>query len=82
MLQTFFVLNSAENEILPAIKSKITNSCKFFLAQLSMKNSLLINMKMPTTVFALISAHTPISALLSNSVVFRLLPEYFLSTSV
>ena len=34
------------------------------------------------TVFDLINAHTPISAQLSNSVVFRLQPVYFLSTSL
>ena len=34
------------------------------------------------TVFDLISAHTPISAQSSNSVVFRLQPVYFLSTSL
>ena len=34
------------------------------------------------TVFDLITAHTPISAQSSNSVVFRLQPVYFLSTSL
>ena len=34
------------------------------------------------TVFDLINAHTPISAQSSNSVVFRLQPVYFLSTSL
>ena len=29
--KTFFMLNSAEHEICPANKSKITNDCKFFL---------------------------------------------------
>ena len=46
-----FMLNSAEHEIFHANKSQIINSAKFFLAkQLSMKISLLINMKMQTIV--------------------------------
>ena len=47
-----FMLNSAEHEIIDANKSQITNNAKFCLAkQLSMKISLLINMKMPTMAF-------------------------------
>ena len=34
------------------------------------------------TVFNLITAHTPISAQSSNSIVFRLQPVYFMSTSL
>ena len=50
------MLYSAEYEICPANKSQITNNCNFFLAeQLSMKISLLINMKMPTIVAIFIS---------------------------
>ena len=45
-----FMLNSAEHEICPANKSQITNNGKFFHSKLSMKISLLINMKMPTIV--------------------------------
>ena len=30
--KTFFMFNSAEHEICPANKSKITNDCKFFFA--------------------------------------------------
>ena len=51
--KTFFVLNSAEHEIYPANKSKITNNCKFFLAKhryVRLKISLLMNMEMPTIV--------------------------------
>ena len=31
--KTFFMLKSAEHEICPANKSKISNKCKFFLAK-------------------------------------------------
>ena len=31
--KTFFMLNSAEHEIVHANKSQITNNCKFFLAK-------------------------------------------------
>ena len=31
--KTFFMLNSAEQEISPANKSQITNNCNFFLAK-------------------------------------------------
>ena len=41
--------NSAEHEFCPANESQITFICKFFLAKLAEhKNSVLINMKMPT----------------------------------
>ena len=56
--KTFFMLNSAEHEIFHANKSQSTNNAKFFLAKhvkLSMKISLLINMKMPTIVGIFIS---------------------------
>ena len=57
--KTFFMLNSAEHEMCPANKSQITNKCVFFVAKhsyklfscstnVSMKCSLLINMKMLT----------------------------------
>ena len=53
--KTFFMLNSAEHEICPD-KSQITDNRKFFLLPyLSMKISLLINMKMPTIVGIFIS---------------------------
>ena len=54
--KTFFMLNSAEHEICPNNKSQITNNCTL----LSMKISLLINMKMPTIVgiFIFISRET------------------------
>ena len=54
-IKLFFVLNSAEQDVCPANKSQIINTCIFFLAvQLSMKISLLINMKMPTMKISLL----------------------------
>ena len=44
------MLNSAEHEIFHTKKSQITNAKVFLAKQLSMKISLLINMKMPTLV--------------------------------
>ena len=66
--KTFFMLNSDEHEMFPANKSQITHNCELFLAkQLSMKISVLINMKMPTIVgiFILIAEKISCSAELS-----------------
>ena len=53
------MLNSAEHEICPAYKSQIINNCIFFRAKLlSIKISLLINMKMPTIVGIFIFINT------------------------
>ena len=54
--KTFFVLNSAENEICYAYKNINTNNLNFFFCktELSMKFFLLINIKMPTIVCILI----------------------------
>ena len=49
---TFFMVISAEHEILPANKQQITDKYSFSCSvQLSVKFSLLINMKMPTLVY-------------------------------
>ena len=44
------MLNSAEHEILSANKRQFTDKCIFFCSvQLSMKFSMLMNLKMPTS---------------------------------
>ena len=48
--KTFFMLNSAEHEICPANKSQITYNANSFFQNMSMKISLLNNMKMPTII--------------------------------